>query len=330
MKQKNFLMCLCIGSFFSLSACATIDKPEVVAVDTTPQVSATVVAKSLESKKGLKRKVAVGRFTNETKYGQSFFVDDQKDKIGKQAVDILSNKLMQTEKFIILERADLDKIQKELSIGGAAPYKNMADYIIVGSVTEFGRKDTGEVGIFSRTKRQTAFAKVHIRMIDVSTGQLIYSEDGEGSAFSEAGTVFGVGGRAGYDSTLNDKALDAAITNLASNIIEKLLNKPWRGYILGKEENLLIISGGKSQNIKEGDTFLVYLEGRKVKNPQTNMEISLPAKKLATVKITSTAGDTPENEISLGQVTEGYNNLTDYISKNDYGKLFIGEYKEGM
>ena len=330
MKQKYFLTCLCICCFFFLSACATIQKPEVVAVDTTPQISKTVAAKSPESKKGLKRKVAVGRFTNETKYGQSFFVDDQKDKIGKQAVDILSNKLMQTEKFIILERADLDKIQKELAIGGAAPYKNMADYIIVGSVTEFGRKDTGEVGIFSRTKRQTAFAKVHVRMIDVSTGQLIYSEDGEGSAFSEAGSVFGVGGRAGYDSTLNDKALDAAITNLASNIIEKLLNKPWRGYILGKEENLLIISGGKSQNIKEGDMFLVYLEGRKVKNPQTNMEITLPAKRLATVKITSTAGDTPENEISLGQVIEGNSNLTDYISKTDYGKLFIGEYKEGI
>lgn len=71
----------------------------------------------------MKRKVAVGRFTNETKYGQSFFIDDQKDKIGKQAVDILSNKLLETEKFIILERADLDKIQKELAIGSRSLQK---------------------------------------------------------------------------------------------------------------------------------------------------------------------------------------------------------------
>ncbi|MDD5168676.1 MAG: CsgG/HfaB family protein [Syntrophales bacterium] len=329
MRLRYSLLSLCVSFFFFLNACATIQKPEIIPVDTTPQVSKTQIAKLQESKKGLKRKVAVGRFTNETKYGQSFFIDDQKDRIGKQAVDILSNKLLQTEKFIILERADLDKIQKELAIGGVAPYKNMADYIIVGSVTEFGRKDTGEVGIFSRTKRQTAFAKVHIRMIDVSSGQIIYSEDGEGTAFAEAGSVFGVGGRAGYDSTLNDKALDAAITNLASNIIEKLLDKPWRGYILGKEENLLIISGGKSQNIKEGDIFQIYLEGRKVKNPQTNMELALPAKKLATIKIVATLGDTPENEVSLGMVTEGDDNLADYKAKNDYGKLFIGVFKEG-
>lgn len=329
MRLHCFLLSLCLSFFFFLTACATIQKPEIITVDTTPQISKTQISKSSESKKGLKRKVAVGRFTNETKYGQSFFIDNQKDRIGKQAVDILSNKLLQTEKFIILERADLDKIQKELTIGGMAPYKNMADYIIVGSVTEFGRKDTGEVGIFSRTKRQTAFAKVHVRMIDVSTGQIIYSEEGEGTAFAEAGTVLGVGGRAGYDSTLNDKALDAAITNLASNIIEKLLDKPWRGYILGSEENQLILSGGKSQNIKVGNVFQICLEGRKVKNPQTNMEITLPAKKLATIKVTATTGDTPENEVSLGMVIEGDSNLSEYKAKNDYGRLFIGELKEG-
>lgn len=329
MRLRYFTLSCFISFLFFLSACATVQKPEIKSIDTTPKVSKTQISKSPEVKKGLKRKVAVGRFTNETKYGQSFFIDDQKDKIGKQAVDILSNKLLETEKFIILERADLDKIQKELAIGGAAPYKNMADYIIVGSVTEFGRKDTGEVGIFSRTKRQTAFAKVHIRMIDVSTGQLIYSEDGEGTAFAEAGTVFGVGGRAGYDSTLNDKALDAAITNLASNIIEKLLDKPWRGDILGKEGNELIISGGKSQNIKEGDIFQIFLEGRKVKNPQTNMDVTLPAKKLAAIKVTAILGDTPENEVSLGAVIEGDDNLTEFKTKNDYSKLFIGVPKGG-
>jgi curli biogenesis system outer membrane secretion channel CsgG len=325
----NRLSRLIISTLLSavLIGCATIDKPEVKRVDPTPQISQTQ-QQLPEIKKGLKRKVAIARFTNETKYGQSFFIDDQKDRIGKQAVDILSNKLLQTEKFIILERADLDKIQKELSIGNATPMKNMADYLIVGSVTEFGRKDTGEVGIFSRTKRQTAFAKVHVRMIDVYTGQVIYSEDGEGTAFSEAGTIFGVGGRAGYDSTLNDRAMEAAITNLASNIIEKLLDKPWRAYIIGQEDNNLIISGGKSQNIKTGAVFAVYLEGRKVKNPQTNMDITLPAKKLARIKVVSTLGDTPENEVSLCQVTEGNDNLTGYKSRQDYSRLFIMEWKE--
>jgi curli biogenesis system outer membrane secretion channel CsgG len=302
-------------------ACATVQKPEIQVVKEEPKVSKTIAKAQQDAPKGLKRKVAIGRFTNETRYGQSFFIDKEDNRIGKQAVDILSSKLLETEKFILLERADLDKINKELEIGNVEPYKNMADYLIIGSITEFGRKEVSDVGIFSRVKKQVAFAKVHIRLVDVYTGQLIYSEEGEGQAFSEAGTVLGVGSRAGYDSILNDKAIDAAITNLSSNIIEKLLDKPWKGYIVGYEEGRLIISGGKSQNIKSSDLFEVILEGQKVNNPQTNTIITLPGKKIARIKVSELLGDTPENEVSLCEIIDG--DLSVYISKKDFSHLFI-------
>ena len=110
------------------------------------------------------------------------------------------------------------------------------------------------------------------------TGQIIYSEEGKGTVYSEAGTVFGVGSRSGYDSQLNDQVIEAAISDLASNIIENMLDKPWRGYILGYEDGYLITSGGKSQNLKTGDLFDVVKEGKKVKNPQTNTTVTLPGK----------------------------------------------------
>lgn len=322
MNKKSFLI---LPWFFLLSSCATVDKPDVKVVDDAPKISKTITQDSLSIKKGLKRKVAVARFTNESKYGQSFFIDQNNDRIGKQAVDILSSRLLETEKFILLERVDLDKINKELGIGNIGQLKNMADYLIIGSVTAFGRKEEGKVGVFSRTKKQVAFAKVHIRLIDVSTGQIIYSEEGEGTAFAEAGSVFGLGARAGYDSTLNDKALDAAITNLSSNIIENLLDKPWRAYILGYEDGNLIISGGKSQNILPNDIFEVVLQGKKVKNPQNNMYITLPGKKIAQIKVLTSIGDTPENEVSLCEVTDG--ELSEFIAQNDFSRLFIQEVK---
>jgi curli biogenesis system outer membrane secretion channel CsgG len=306
---------------FLIPACATMDKTEIEKVKEGPQISPTVAQAQPEAPKGLKRKVAVARFTNETRYGQSFFIDKDDNRIGKQAVDILSSKLLATEKFILLERADLDKINTELSIGNLQPIRNMADYLIVGSITEFGRKEVSDVGIFSRVKKQVAFAKVHIRMVDVYTGQLIYSEEGEGNAFSEAGTVFGVGAKAGYDSSLNDKAMEAAINNLSSKIIQNLLDKPWRAYILGQEGGRLIISGGKAQNIKVADVFEVVQEGRKVKNPQTNMEVTLPGKRIAKIKVTSLVGESPDNEVSLAEIIEG--DLTPYLSKRDFSGLFI-------
>jgi len=294
-----------IATALLISGCATVNRPDVQTVNEQPKISKTVEAKKVETKTGLKRKVAVGRFTNETKYGQSFFLDKSQDRIGKQALDILSNKLNETDRFILLERADLDKIQKELEIAQTGTIKNSADYLIIGSVTEFGRKETGEVGVFSRTKKQLAFAKVHIRLVDVASGQILYSEEGTGEAFSEAGTVMGVGGQAGYDSAINDKALDAAITNLASNIIENLLNKPWRSYVLAKEGEMYLVAGGKSQGVKPGEMFDVVENGKQVKNPQTNILITLPGKKIAKIRVNSIVGDTLENEVAVCELVSG-------------------------
>ena len=295
-----YVLALCI------SGCATVTKPTIENTQAPQAVfSKTIEAQNKSPYQGLKRKVAISRFTNETKYGQSFFLDKNNDPIGKQAVDILSSTLMATDKFILLERADINKISTELALGEDSPLKNMADYLIVGSVTEFGRREVGKVGIFSRTKEQLAYAKVHIRLLDVRTGQIVYAEEGEGEASSEAGTVFGVGSRAGYDSSINDKALEAAILKLSSNIIENLMDRPWRSFIIARDSDMYIIGGGASQGIKPGDLFSVMQNGKTFVNPQTNMPISLPGKQVATLKVVSCAGDSPQNEVSYCTLMNG-------------------------
>ncbi|TWX72677.1 curli production assembly protein CsgG [Colwellia sp. C1TZA3] len=318
--------CLIIVTALLLATgCATVDKKNISTVQQKePVISQSLVAQNTE-KKYLKRKVAISRFTNETNYGQGFFVDKNNNRIGKQAMDILSAKLFQTGRFIMLERADLTQIEQELNIGGEGNVKNAADYIIVGSITGFGRKNTSEVGIFSRVKKQEANATVHIRLIEVSTGKIIYSESGKGVAYSEAGSIMGVGDKAGYDSSLNDKVLDAAITNLGSNVIENMLGKPWKSYVLAAEDGNLIISGGKSQNIMIGSKFDVLKQGNKVKNPQTGMFITLPGKKVGSIEVLTTMGDTPESEISITEIVSG--DLNKYITQNDFSELYIQESK---
>jgi curli biogenesis system outer membrane secretion channel CsgG len=252
----------------------------------------------------LKRKVAIARFTNETAYGRSFLIDKDENPIGKQAVDILSKKLLDTGKFILLERADLEKINSELGLGKLEKLHNMADYLIVGSITAFGRKTEGNVGIFTRSKKQTAYAKVTIRLLDVRTGEVIYADEGSGEAFSEVQQAVGLGPRADYDSTLNDKVLDAAISNLASHIIENLLQKPWEAYLIAYSDGYYVITGGKSQGVKIGDTFDVLLEGSTVHNPITNMDITLPGHKVGQVQVAQLTGD-GLNEVSLATVVSG-------------------------
>ncbi len=286
-----------------LTGCATVQKTPVKILDQGPDISPSLAAEAPE--KGLKRKVAIARFSNETKYGQGFLTDSNNDRIGKQAMDILSTRLASTEKFILLERADLDKIDAELKIGGLASLNIPADYLIVGSVSEFGRKNVSKVGVFSRVKKQMAFATVNVRLVDVNTGQIIYSEEGSGEAFSEAGTVMGVGSKAGHDSSLNDQAISAAISKLVNNLIENLLDKPWRAYILSYEDGSYIISGGASQGISTGDQFTVFKKGKAVKNPQTNMLIELPGKAVGTITVAATVGETQGNEVSICASADG-------------------------
>lgn len=263
----------------------------------TAVVLSTVCLSPLYAQTGktIKRKVAIGRFSNETQYGKGLFYDKENDPMRKQALDILSSKLAASGKFILLEREDLDVLVKE---AGSEMNKIGADYIILGSITEFGRKVEGNQKVFSSTKTQTVEAGVSVRIVEAATGLIIYSDEAKGYAETTAKQTMGLGGTAGYDASLSDKAISAALGKLVENIISKCMDQPWKSYILAEDEGSYIISGGASQGLSAGDTFNVYKKGKMVTNPQTGAKIELPGTKLGTVTVLQSVGDTPETEIS--------------------------------
>lgn len=267
----------------------------------------------------LKRIVAIGRFTNETQYAKGIFFDKNNDPLQKQTIDILSAKLASSNKFILLERQDLDKVITEVQYSNNESYQKIgADYLIVGSITEFGRKNVGGVGVFSRSKTQTVQAGVSVRLIDVSTGQIIYAEEAKGEAETTNKTVMGLGKQTDFDATLSDKAISAAISKLVENIINNCMDRPWKSYILSHDENGIIISGGKSQGIKIGDVYEVVQKGKSVKNPQTNMIIELPGKTVGKISVEFSGGDNPQSEFSMVSFVDGSidpKNLNNYYIK---------------
>ena len=267
------------------------------------EVAEPTVAGQQEEGMVLKRKVAIGRFSNETQYAKGIFYDKENDPMGKQALDILSAKLAASNKFLLLERSDLSALMEECEKGENVGATLGADYMIVGSITEFGRKNTGKNRVFSSEKTQTVEAAVSIRLIDVSTGLIIYSDEAKGSAEITTKTTMGVGGQASYDATLSDKAISEAIGQLVENIINKCTNSPWKTFFLSYEPDAVLIAGGNSQGIKEGMTFSVMRKGKKVKNPQTGILITLPGKKVGEATVIATGGDTPETEYSFVEVT---------------------------
>ena len=259
-------------------------------------VALVAMPAAAQEERTIKRKVAIGRFSNETQYAKGMFYDRENDPMRKQALDILSSKLAASNKFILLEREDLEILVEE---AGDQMNKIGADYIILGAVTEFGRKTEGQQKVFSSTKTQTVEAGVSIRLVETATGLIIYSDEAKGSAEISAKKVLGFGESAGFDATLSDKAIADALSKLVDNIVAKCMDKPWRSYVLSVEDGTYVISGGASQGLAAGDKFNLYLKGKTVKNPQTGMNVELPGTKIGQMTVLSSFGDMPENEISF-------------------------------
>lgn len=211
-KAPLFLMAF---SALTLAGCATPAPPPQVSAPA--ELTTSNIAPPAPSHV-LKRKIAVGRFTNETLYGKALLTGGEIDPLGRQTSDMMATALGDTGKFVVLERTDIGLVKGEQALAGVQSNVVGANDLLIGSLTQFGRETVGENGFLSNTKKQIAYAKVEIRLVDVRTAQVIFTATGTGEASVENGTVAGFGNEAGYDETLNDRAIGAAIKELALGI----------------------------------------------------------------------------------------------------------------
>ena len=255
----------------------------------------------------LKRKVAIGRFSNNTRYGKALLLDDERDPLAGQAADMLNARLVDSGKFLVFERSDLAAITREQAAQGNGPAAPLVgvDALIIGSVTEFGRKIEGKSGFLNSKMKQTATATVEVRLVDVKTGQAFFSTSGAGAASVEAGEVAGFGSRAGYDSTLNDRAISAAISDLISNVLQKLQERRWFTDVLQVRGTDVLVSGGPAQGLKVGDRFQVETRGDTVISGQTGLPINLPGHAVGEIEIVSFFGDEPSAQGAVAHLVGG-------------------------
>ncbi|HCN92558.1 MAG: curli production assembly protein CsgG [Hyphomonas sp.] len=289
----------------ALTACATVEKaPERVS---TPAVSAQAsLPVRTVSKPTLKRRIAVVRFSNSTRYGKGLLYDGENDPLADQARDMLVKRLVETEGFLVFERDNLGGLafEKSLLEDGASEFVGV-DAVIVGSVTEFGRKTEGQVGFLSSTKKQTVEAAVEARLVDPKSALAFFSASGKGEASTESGEVAGFGSRAAYDASLNDSAISAAVSNMVSEIVGNLEDRPWSTDVLKVDGDRVFISGGGRQGLKVGDHFTVETLGEVIKSGQSGLPITLPGRSIAEIEVVSFFGDTEYSEGSVAQVVSG-------------------------
>ena len=218
--KKAFLPAILCAAVLAMAGCAT---------ESSHVVESPKVTSHGPAYQGQKAPISVGKFDNKSSFQNGVFQDGE-DRLGNQSRTILVAHLQQTGRFNVLDRTNMSEAAQEAKISGRAQNLKGATYLISGDVTEFGRKNVGDhqlFGILGRGKKQVAYAKVTLNVVDVNSSEVVYSTQGAGEYELSNREVLGFGGTAGYDATLNGKVLDLAIREAVNNLVSTIESGHW-------------------------------------------------------------------------------------------------------
>jgi curli biogenesis system outer membrane secretion channel CsgG len=150
------------------------------------------------------------------------------------AQDIFVTELVKSRKFVVVEREKINEIMKEkgLTLGGDIDPKTAMqigkvlglNYILTGAVTEYGSTDTGAHGGgigalpgFGVHKRSFV-AALNARLINVSTGEIVWADEARKEETNSNVSVGGFGGGVSNDDRMFDKVLKPCIQQLVASL----------------------------------------------------------------------------------------------------------------
>ena len=252
---------------------------------------------------GPKRRIGVVDFENKAPYGQG--------RLGNSATDILITELTKTGKFIVVERDKINSLMQEQKFGqsGAVDPNTAAkvgrmlglNAIVTGAVTQFGVDTTGSEYLLTQSKKQTARCTVDIRVVDVETGQILLADSGQGVATSSKHGILGLGGRGGYDETIEGDALRAAVVKFVDNIVNQVNARPWSCRVAAVEGNQIYLDAGQASGLEVGQKLTAYHTGKDIVSPTTGLVIGQTEDEIGSLEVTRFFGD----DGAIAKVTKG-------------------------
>ena len=199
------------------------------ATETSRKLEVAKVEAAAAPYRGAKTPVSVGKFDNRSSFMRGIFTDGV-DRLGGQAKTVLIAHLQQSQRFNVLDRANLEETQQEAKYKAQAQNIKGADFVVTGDISEFGRKEVGDrqlFGLLGRGKSQVAYAKVTLSIVNSLTSEVVFSARGAGEYELSTREIVGFGGAAGYDATLNGKVLDLAIREAVDHLVRGMDGGEW-------------------------------------------------------------------------------------------------------
>lgn len=228
-------------------------------------------------------------------------------------------KLVETGRFVVLERDQLKALLEEKSIKEESTGQSQggkiiaAQSLVAGKVTDFSLNNKGAGagvsvgGIRVGGNVSEAKCAINVRIINVDTTEVILSETDTGT--SSAGG-FKFGGSIGstysefgaFENSPLGKAVTTAVDKVVERIIKKLDSTPWQAQVadFDPDSKEVAINAGSEQGVIEGDTFDVNRVTRVIKDPETGEVIGKRYAKVGKIKVTSI-----DKKVAFCQIVEG-------------------------
>lgn len=307
-------------------SCATPEKEQaLVSSAETPAPAEETVSKILTMPiaevNGPKRTVAVGKFTAIGAFTDKYGSWD----IGGGLGAMLASALAESERFIVLERANINQVLTEQEMVGSKVTSGTmgpdlgkmlgVQYMLYGAVTEFGDADKGggfSVGLSGGSlgdlfggglSRQSTSGSVamDIRLVDTTSGRIIdtirVQEEIDSTGWDVSAGYSGINlGTNQFQKTPLGKASRSAITKVVQHLADKAKTMPWTGMVIEFDKGEVFINAGTVEGIRVGDHFMIEVPTKKLTDPQTGQVLSVRTKQLGLVEIS-----TVEEKISLGK-----------------------------
>lgn len=209
---RQHVAAIVAAGLFALGGCAT---------ESSRSVQVEKVQSAAAPYAGVRVPISVGKFENRSNFMRGVFSDGV-DRLGSQAKTTLISHLQQSQRFSVLDRENMAETSQEAKLQGTAQTLKGASYVVTGDITEFGRKEVGDIqffGVLGRGKSQVAYAKVTLNIVNSLTSEVVYSARGAGEFELANREVLGFGGTSSYDATLNGKVLDLAMREAVNNLV---------------------------------------------------------------------------------------------------------------
>ncbi len=252
---------------------------------------------------GPKRTVAVSRFIAKSDFDAQYGLSD----VGGGLTAILTNALVESGQFIVVERTTLSDVlaEQQLKASGAINQESGpqlsklvgASLLIMGSITEFGDEQSG-MGIsigFQGFGLSPQFRKakvgLNIRVIDTTTGQVVssfrVSETAKSRSFSFNINKKDISlGTTVFSKTSLGKAIRKAVERVVHQFAEEVANQPWSGRVVDYEFGEVVINAGANSGIQIDDAFAIQRVMRSLTDPVTGVVLGHRSASIGQVVVT--------------------------------------------